>query len=116
MSDESKPITINATPDAQKRGRFLVVSANGDELFRDTFDLNSATSRKRFVGATMRAAFKDKPADNWPDDVRENLDQQLAALAKVPPDDPNPPPAERTADPGEEPWPGTVDGPALLDD
>jgi hypothetical protein len=86
-------ITIRVTPAAGKLGKFLAVSANGvGELFRDVIDLNSSTSRKRFVGGSMRVAFPNASPDDWPADVRADLEQQLAAFAKAPPGAPEPPP------------------------
>jgi hypothetical protein len=88
----SEEIKLNATAAAGKPGKFLVVSANGvGELYRDTIDLNSATSRKRFIGGTMRAAFNDTLDKDWPKNILSNLEQQLIKLAAVPPGDPAPP-------------------------
>jgi hypothetical protein len=92
-------IGITATPAPGKPGRFLVVARSGEgELHRDTLDLNSATSRKRFVGATLQAAFSGKPPDDWPDGVRPALEKQLSALAAAPPGNPEPPPAAPSDD------------------
>lgn len=83
MSAENPSITLNATQ--ARGGRHLVVALNGvGELHRDTIDLNSATSRTRFAGAVMRAAFKSPP-DDWPGEVRGGLESELLRLAAVPP-------------------------------
>lgn len=92
-TNDAPHIELTVTAAAGKPGKHLAVATNGvGVLHRDTIDLNSATSRKRFVGATMQVAFKGLPADDWPAGVREYLDARLLAYAAVPPGDPNPPP------------------------
>lgn len=82
------------TPAPGRPGRFITVStADGAEVHCDTIDPNSAIARKRFVGATMRAAFKETEPDDWPDDVRAQLDKKLLELRAVPPGPTEPPPA-----------------------
>ena len=68
-----------------RKGRHITVAANGvGVLHSDKLDLQTATSRKRFTGATMQVAYKDVPADDWPADVRAALEKQLLDLARVP--------------------------------
>lgn len=84
-------ISLTVTQVVGKPGKFLAIATNGTgDLNRDTIDLNSATSRKRFLGAVMRAAFPKSDPDDWPDGVREDLDRQLIALGKCPPGPPLP--------------------------
>ena len=69
MSENGKPteISITATPATGKTGRFVTVASNGvGELFRDVIDLNSAMSRKRFIGGAMQAVFPDLLPDDRP--------------------------------------------------
>ena len=104
----SAGISITAT--AAEKGRHITVAANGvGVLHSDKLDLQSATSRKRFTGATMQVAYKDVPADDWPADVRHDRkatarpgalppgadstatadisdDRRVASLAKMPAD------------------------------
>jgi hypothetical protein len=100
-------IVVSGSLAPGKPGRYIVTATvNGAEVHRDTLDLNSATARKRFVGATMRGAFKEVAPDEWPDDERERLDAELLRLARVPPGSVEPPaPAEKKtiADPRIEP-------------
>jgi hypothetical protein len=91
-------ITLNVTP--SRAGRFLAVAANGvGELFRDNLDLNSATGRKRFVVGTLQAAFPSRSPEDWPTDVRNELEHQLIALAAAPPGAPEPVASAASADP-----------------
>jgi len=79
-------IELNITPALGKPGRFLAVAMNGKgELHRDTIDLNSAVSRGRFVNATLGRAFAAVLMDDWPDEVREDLEKRLLAIAAIPP-------------------------------
>jgi hypothetical protein len=88
------PITIRVTPAAGRAGKFVAVALNGvGEVFRDTIDLNSATSRKRFVGGAMRGAYPGTAPDDWPAGVQDDLHRQLAAFAAAPPGTPDTPPA-----------------------
>jgi hypothetical protein len=94
----AESIALTVTSAVGKPGRYLTVSTNGvGELHRDVIDLNSATGRKRFVSGTMKAAFRDKPADDWPEDVQADLENKLVKLAADPPRDPSPPPTAEAA-------------------
>jgi hypothetical protein len=77
------------------------------ELHRDTIDLNSATSRKRFVIETLRKAApgngKGKTREKELSVVREQLDRQLMEYARVPPGPPEPTPAAAAAQAAEDP-------------
>jgi hypothetical protein len=84
-------LTVNQA--TGKPGKFLAIATNGvGELHRDTIDLNSAISRKRFLGGAMRAAFPQSAQVDWPENVQEDLERQLLDLAKCPPGPPMPPP------------------------
>lgn len=93
-------INLRATPAPNKAGRHLVTAmVAGSEVSRDTVDLNSAPSRSRFVGTTMRAAYPNSAPDDWPDGERERLEAELLKLAQVPPGPAEPlPPAEKGAE------------------
>src|SRR5438045_650374 len=99
---EKPDVTITVTPAPGRPGRVIAVARNGvGELHRDTIDLNSATARRRFLGASMRAAYPGTPPDDWPAEVLEDLQRQLAAFAAAPPGAPGPttaPPADGAAE------------------
>lgn len=93
-------IELAATPDVGKAGRYIVVAiahGHGEEVHRDTLSLNSARARKAFINDTMHAAFEDVPQDDWHGDewkrLERELNQDLRALAKVPPGPAEPSPA-----------------------
>ena len=85
-------IEITATPATGKPGRFVAVATNGVAvLCHDVIDLNSARSRKQFVGEAMQAAFPDLSSDDRPAEVRAEMHRQLTALATCPPGAGTPP-------------------------
>jgi hypothetical protein len=91
---------INLCVTASRAGRFLAVATNGvGELFRDNIDLNSAIARSRFVRGTLQAAFPSRSPEDWPADVRNELERQLTGLAAAPPGAPEPAASAASADP-----------------
>jgi hypothetical protein len=109
----SADIAITVQPAPGKPGKYLACTANGRDLYRDVIDLNSDRSRKRVVVGTMQAAFGEK-RDEWPSEVVADLEQKLLAFAKVPPGSDV---TDVTVQPeGDEAWPETVNGAALLDE
>ena len=79
-------LELTMTPAPGKPGRFITIAtADGSEVHRDAIDPNGAVSRRRFVGATMRAAFKGLDPDEWPNQVREKLESELLRQCAVPP-------------------------------
>lgn len=91
MSIENTKITITATLAVGKPGKFVIVAANSvGELHRDIINLNSEHSRKRFITETLREAYKGQSEESQPAGVRDDLRQQILALARVPPGAPEP--------------------------
>ena len=79
-------LELTMTPAPGKPGRFITIAtADGSEVHRDAIDPNGAVSRRRFVGATIRAAFKGLDPDEWPNQVREKLESELLRQCAVPP-------------------------------
>jgi len=79
---EAHHVTLLFTPATDRSGRYLVVAANaGGEFHRDTVDLNSAISRKRFIDATVGKTLSKGSAD----ELRVTLEKQLLDAARVPP-------------------------------
>ncbi len=88
MTVDECPIRITASAVRGEPARVLAVAMNGKgEVGRDTLDPNSATARKRFIGATLQKAFQGAAPDDYPDGIRDALDEQLLAIARVPPGD-----------------------------
>ncbi|VTR95140.1 Phage/plasmid primase, P4 family, C-terminal domain protein OS=Singulisphaera acidiphila (strain ATCC BAA-1392 / DSM 18658 / VKM B-2454 / MOB10) GN=Sinac_4213 PE=4 SV=1 [Gemmata massiliana] len=86
VSEGPNEIVLRATPAAGKRGKIVVVAVrDGSELHRDTIDPNSATGRKRFIDAVVRAPSNRGTAIVPEEPVRANLEHQLRELGRVPP-------------------------------
>jgi hypothetical protein len=82
------PLEIEVTAVASpRRGAHIVTSRIGDsELHRDTFDLNNADRREKFVRQTMRAAFPSANGPKkWPAEARRSVKEQIDRHARVPP-------------------------------
>lgn len=94
---------LRVDPAPGKSGKFVVVVGNeSGELHRDVIDLNSATSRKRFIYASLPGMVEGAAPDGPQAEVREKLDQRLRAYAANPPKVPDPtvaPPDHTVEDP-----------------
>jgi putative DNA primase/helicase len=81
--EDDGSITVEVEPTRGKGGRSVVIAMRGEEeIHSDLLDLNSAASRQRFVGATLREAFPDQCPDDYADSkVRQRLLRELAESA-----------------------------------
>lgn len=84
-------IRLDVNPD--RAGRYIATAAFGEAtIHRDSLDLNSETSRKRFVNGVLKAL---PELNGSADTFRKDLSTRLLAFANAPPGPAELPPTTR---------------------